>query len=255
MIPLRLGTAILGEGPTERHALVAPLPSDPGRVLDLNLLERARLAKLGEGRPDLLADVLVPASLQKVLEAGPRGIQRLRQAVAYAEKWHRRGDLPEALAPARMSIRLLACLPRPAQVCRADGLPLDRLAIQGPGAILRKLPHPTLAAVGQHGGRPAGFCLAVEDVQGLVLGAWLALDFELQGALELHGAGHRRVAPLDAWEGLELPPLGPGEVRLLPPPRLKAMPDLVPGADFRVRIAFETLEISLARELVHPTLQ
>ncbi|NTV76339.1 MAG: hypothetical protein HGA66_19325, partial [Holophaga sp.] len=47
---MRLGTACWAEGPTERRALVAQLPSDPARVVDLNRLERLRLAKLGEGR-------------------------------------------------------------------------------------------------------------------------------------------------------------------------------------------------------------
>jgi len=255
MIPLRLGTALWIEGPTERQMLVAPLPSDPSRVVDLHSLERERLAKLGEGRPDPLAEALAPPSLRRVLEAGPRAIQRLRQTLAYAEKWHRRGDLPALLAPPVASLRLLSCLPRPAQLRRADGLHLDRLAVQGPGGVLRRLPQPTLAAVGQFGGRPAGFCLAVEDLHGAALGAWLDLDFELKGALELQAGGHRRIAPLQAWDGIEIPPLRPGEVMLLPPPRLKHLPDLVPGAEFRVQVAFEQLCLSLAGELVHPTLQ
>lgn len=255
MIAMRLGTALWAEGGADRQVLVAPLPSDPGRLVDLHRMERERLARLGEGRPELLAEALVPPSLRMVLEAGPRALQRLRQTLAYAEKWHRRGDLPEVLAPPAASLRLLSCVPRPAQLRRADGHHLDRLAVQGPGGVLRQLPHPTLAAVGQHGGRPAGFCLAVEDLHGAVLGAWLEPDFELKGALEMQAGGHHRTAPLAGWDGIVIPPLRPGEVLLLPPPRLKHLADLVPGAEFSIQIGFERLSLSLARELVHPTLQ
>ena len=118
VIPLRLGTAVLGGAEPQRQILVAALPSDSNRVVDLNRMERARQAKLGEGRPDRLADAHAPTSLREVLEAGPRALQRLRQTLAYAEKWHRRGDLPETLAPRLAEIRLLACLPRPSLLRR-----------------------------------------------------------------------------------------------------------------------------------------
>ncbi len=255
VIPLRLGTAILGGAASPRQALVAALPSDPDRVVDLNPMERARQSKFGEGRPERLADVLAPSSLREVLEAGPRALQRLRQTVAYAEKWHRRGDLPELLAPRSADIQLLPCLPRPSLLRRGDGSHLNRLAVQGPEAELHCLPLPTLAAVGQHGGRPAGFCLALEDLHGAVLGAWLEVDFAWTGHLTLSVKGRQRSAPLEAWEGLALPPLRPAEVMLLPHPRLKAMPELSPGAGFTLQAGAEILSLSLAKELLHPTLQ
>ncbi len=255
LTPLRLGTALLGGASASRPILVAALPSDPDRGVDLNQVERARQAKLGEGHPDRLADVLVPASLRGILEAGPRALQRLRQTVAYAEKWHRRGDLPEVLAPRLIELQMLPCLPRPSLLRRGDGTHLDRLAVQGPGAELHGLPSPTLAAVGQHGGLPAGFCLALEDLQGAVLGAWLEVDFAWTGHLTLRAGGHQRSAPLESWEGLALPPLRPGEVMLLPHPRLKPLPDLVPGATFTLQAGAELLSLSLGKELLHPTLQ
>jgi len=255
VIPLRLGTALLGGAASPRQALVAALPSDPDRVVDLTPMERARQAKLGEGRPDLLAEVLAPASLREVLAAGPRALQRLRQTVAYAEKWQRRGDLPEALAPRLAEIQMLPCLPRPSLLRRGDGTHLDRLAVQGPGAELHRLPQPTLAAVGQFGGYPAGFCLALEDLQGAVLGAWLEVDFAWTGHLTLRAGGRQRSAPLEAWEGLALPSLRPGEVMLLPYPRLKPLPELSPGIAFTLQAGAELLPLSLAKELLHPTLQ
>lgn len=254
-VPLRLGTALWMEGPTERLALVAPLASDPERVVDLQRTERARQAKLGEGRPELLAEALVPSSLREALEAGPRALQRLRQALAYAEKWHRRGDLPEELAPPLAQIRLLPCLPRPSLLRRADGAHLDRLALQGPGGVLHRLPQPTLAAMGMHGGRPAGFCLAVEDAQGVILGGWLEVDFGWKGVLELGAGGCHRRSPLETWEGIILPALRPGEVLLLPPPRLKPLPELIPGGPFTLCAGGEVLRLSLAGELIHPTVQ
>ena len=251
LIPLRLGTALL----SDRKVLVAPLPSAPERVVDLNRVECARLARLGEGCPESLAGTLVPASLLSVLEAGPRGLQRLRQTLAYAEKWHRRGDLPEALAPGVAQVELLPCLPRPSLLRRSDGVHLDRFAVQGPGAELRRLPQPTLAAVGQHGGMPAGFCLALEDLQGVILGAWLEVDFAWAGTLDLKVGRRHRSAPLEAWEGLGLPPLRAGEVMLLPHPRLKGLPELVPGAAFTLQAGAEVMALVLAKELVHPTVQ
>ena len=121
--------------------------------------------------------------------------------------------------------------------------------------MLHCLPHPTLAAVGQYGGLPAGFCVALEDLQGAILGAWLEVDFSWTGFLALRAGGRHRSAPLDAWEGLGLPVLRPGEVMLLPPPRLKTLPGLVPGAAFTVEVGGDVLPLSLGQELVHPTLQ
>lgn len=254
-LSLLLGTAIWVEKGREHCALVAPLPSDPERVVDLHRVEVARLARLGEGRPDTLAEALVPPRLQALLEAGPRALHRARTALAYAEKWRRRGDIPEILAPPLREVRMLACLPHPAALRRTDGSPLEPLLARGPGAMLGCLPRPTLAAVGWTGEGPAGYCLAVEDVRGAVLGAWLNPDFNFRGLLELRMGEHRRTAHMDGWEGLALPPLLPGEVQLLPAPRLRALPELMPGSAFALKAAFETLELSLAEELVHPTLQ
>ncbi len=247
-----LGTAVWAEGPVERRALVARLAS--GRVADLNRIEAVRLRKLGEGEPERLAEALVPASLRRVLEGGPRALARVRQTVAYAEKWDRRGTLPEALAPAASSADLLPCLPRPASLRRLDGLSLDRLGVGGQGAELSGPPQPCLAAVGLAGGAIAGFCLALEAGGSAVLGAWMTDEWPT-GSLELRAGATRRTAPLKAWEGLELPALRAGEVMLLPPPRLKPLPNLVAGAEVRLSAGFDTLVLRLGAEGIHPTVQ
>lgn len=248
---MHLGTAVWTEGLTERRALVAPLPGDETRLVDLNRVEGFRLGRLGEGQPEALAEVLVPSGLRRVLEGGPRALARLRTTLAYAEKWARRGDLPLALAPQRESVRLLPCLPRPAQVLRWDGQGLDRLAVQGPGAILGRYPQPTLALVGQRGGGPAGCCLALEGTEGVILGAWLVPDLPVEGHLELLLAGHRRRVTLACWEGLSLPQPRPGEVIMLPPPRLKVLPWSA-GGTLEIRTPFETLALRLAEAPLHP---
>lgn len=174
---MRLGTASWMEGPRERRALVGLLEGDPGRVVDLARIERVRLAKLGEGRPDLLAEALVPPSLRQVLDSGPRGLQRVKQSLAYAEKWFRRGGLPEALAPRRETVRLLPCLPRPSLLRSADGRLFDRLAVLGSLDCALALGHariePALGLVGLHRGRIAGCCLALIMGEVVALGTWL----------------------------------------------------------------------------------
>ena len=245
-----LGTAVWTEGPAERRALVARLAS--GRIADLNRLEAIRLRKLGEGDPDRLAEALVPPSLRRLLEGGPRALARARQTVAYAEKWDRRGTLPEALAPGAAT--LLPCLPRPAALRAWDGRVLDRFVLGGPGAELAEPPHPGLAALGLAGGGVAGFCLALEAGGGAILGAWMA-DAWPGGSLELKAGAARRHAPLKAWEGLELPALRPGEALLLPPPRLKPLPDLLPGAEIRVSAPFDTLALRAGAEGLPGTVQ
>lgn len=252
----KLGTAVWCEGAAEHRALVAPLPSDPSRLVDLHRVEQVRLARLGEGRPESLAEALVPPSLRQVLEGGPRAVQRLKQALAYAEKWTRRGDLPDALAPLATSVRLLPCLPRPVLLRRGDGTHLDRLAVQGPGGTLGAVPQPTLAAVGLHrGGGHAGWCLALEDGAGAVLGAWMVLGFPEEGALELRCGSHHRRVPLDTWSGLEIPGLRAGEVVVLPAPRQRLLPGLVPGSDFTVSAPFEALSLKLGPDIPHLTVQ
>ena len=247
-----LGTAIWSEGPVERRALVARLAS--GRLADLNRIEAIRLRKLGEGEPERLADALVPASLRRVLEGGTRALARVRQTLAYAEKWERRGTLPETLAPRPESADLLPCLPRPVALRRLDGPGLDRFAVKGPGAQLSGPPQPGLAALGLAGGGIAGFCLVLEDAGGAVLGAWMVDEWP-RGSLELKAEGIRRSAPLRAWEGLELPPLRPGEILLLPPPRLKPLPHLAAGTRIQVSVPFEVLALRGGPEGVHPTVQ
>jgi hypothetical protein len=250
---MRVGTAFWAEGSSERLALVAQLPSDPGRVVDLNRLEHLRLAKLGEGRAESLAEALMPPSLERLLEGGPRAIQRARQVVAYAEKWHRRGTLPESLAPRAAQVTHLPCLPRPSVLRRWDGTHLDRLEVLGPAGTLQQLPTPTLALIGQHGGLPAGCCLALEDAQNVALGAWLELDLEWEGDLVLTLGAHQRRLPLDGWKGLTLPVLRPCEVLLAPPPHLR----LPTGGAGEVVLAapFETLTLRLGDGGLHPTLQ
>jgi len=247
-----LGTAVWSEGPVTRRALVARLAS--GRVADLNRLEAIRLRKLGEGLPEVLAEHLVPSSLRRALEGGPRALARIRQTVRYAEKWDRRGTLPEALAPTLASVQLLACLPRPAALRRLDGHLLDRLSVKGPGSELLSLPSPSLAAVGMTGGAVAGFCLCLEGGGETALGAWLADEWPT-GSMELRVGTIRRSAPLKAWEGLALPPLHAGEVLLLPAPRLKPIPELLAGAEVRLSAGFEQMVLWLGPEGMHPTLQ
>jgi hypothetical protein len=251
---MKLGTAVWSEGSSERTALVAELPSDPGRVVDLNRLEHLRLAKLGEGWAERMAEAMVPPSLRQLLEGGPRAIHRARQVLAYAEKWAKRGSLPESLAPRAGQVKLLACLPRPLAMRRWDGSALDRLAVQGPFGTLGSLPVPTLALVGLHGDHPAGCCLALEHAHGVALGAWLELDLDWDGTLELNmGSQHRRL-PLDAWRGLTLPALRPAEVLLAPPPHLR-LGQGGAGMEIRFVSAFETLVLHLADGGVHPTMQ
>jgi hypothetical protein len=189
-----------------------------------------------------------------LLEGGPRAIHRARQVVAYAEKWHGRGGLPESLAPRADQVRMLACLPRPLAVRRWDGSVLDRLALQGPSGTPSGRLLPTLALVGLHGDRPAGCCLALEHAQGVLLGAWLELDLDWDGALEWRLGGQRRRLPLDAWRGLTLPALRPAEVLLAPPPRLR-FADGEAGMAIQFVSAFETLSLQLADTGVHPTMQ
>jgi hypothetical protein len=251
---MKLGTAVWSEGSSERTAMVAELPSDPGRVVDLNRLEHLRLAKLGEGWAERMAEAMVPPGLRQLLEGGPRAIHRARQVVAYAEKWARRGGLPESLAPRAAMVRLQACLPRPLALRRWDGTPLDRLAVQGPGGTLGSLPQPTLALVGLHGGQPAGCCLAMEHAHGVVLGGWLELDLDWEGILELGMASQYRRLPLDAWRGLTLPALQAAEVLLAPPPHLR-LGQGDRGLEIRLVSAFETLVVHLAEAGVHPTMQ
>jgi hypothetical protein len=247
-----LGTAAWSEGPAERRALVARL--DSGRLADLNRIEAVRLRKLGEGEPERLADALVPASLRRVLEGGPRALARVRQVVAYAEKWDRRGNLPDALAPGLDAVDLLPCLPRPLALARLAGPALDRLRIRGQGAELSAPPQPGLAAVGLAGGGLAGFCLALEEAGSVVLGSWMT-DAWPGGSLELRVGAARRSVPLKTWEGLALPPLRAGEVWLLPPPKLKALPEWMAGADVLVSAGFDQLALRLGPEGVHPTVQ
>lgn len=252
---LRLGTVVWGEGPSERRALVASLPSDPSRVVDLNRVECMRLLKLGEGHAEILAEALVPPSLRRVLEGGPRALQRVRQALAYAEKWASRGDLPESLAPRLDAVRRLSCLPRPALLRRFEGMHLDRLSLKGPGEILNSLPQPTLALVGLAGGRVAGCCLAMEDMGAVALGGWLSLEIPSQGSLELRSEGHQRRMPLSAWEGIEMPRFRAAEVVLLPPPKLRPLADLTAGSACTLVCAFDALNMRMGGVLHHPTVQ
>jgi hypothetical protein len=251
---MKLGTAVWSEGASERTALVAALPSDPDRVVDLNRLEHLRLAKLGEGWAERMAAARVPADLRQLLEGGPRAIHRARQVLAYAEKWHQRGGLPESMAPRAASVRMLACLPRPLALRRWDGSALDRLAVQGPSGTLAGLAVPTLALAGLYGDHPAGCCLALEHAQGIVLGAWLELDLDWDGALAWHKGGQHGHLPLDAWRGLTPPALGPGEVLLAPPPHLR-LGQGEPGMPFSLVSAFETLTLAFAPGGVPATVQ
>ncbi|HTL99375.1 MAG TPA: hypothetical protein VL181_11280, partial [Holophagaceae bacterium] len=234
---MRLGTAAWSEGASERRALVSPLAD--GRLADLNRIERVRQAKLGEGAPDAIADALLPPSLRRLLEAGPRGLARAKQALLYAEKWAKRGDLPDTFALPPERARLLPCLPRPSALRTAGGAHLDRLRVLGPGAWLATAPEAGLAALGQSDGAVAGFCLALRAEEAVVLGAWLLVEAPFGGELRLRAGHHKRSASLELYEGLDLPPLRAGEALLLPPLRLRALPALEPGADLELRAAFD----------------
>ena len=250
---MRLGTALWSEGASERRALVSPL-SD-GRLADLNRIERVRQAKLGEGAPDAIADALLPPSLRRLLEAGPRGLARAKQTILYAEKWARRGDLPDALALPPAQARLLPCLARPNLLRLSTGEHLDRLRVLGPGAWLAAAPEAGLAAIGQAGGDVAGFCLALHAGDTAALGAWLLIGEPFGGELRLRAGLHKRHASLGVYEGLELPPLRAGEALLLPPLRLRALPALEPGTGLEVRAAFDALSVHLGPEALHGTVQ
>lgn len=252
---MRLATVLWREGSAERRVLVAQLPGDPDRVVDLNRLEQLRLAKLGEGQAQALAHALVPSSLGQLLESGPRAFHRVRQALRYAEKWEARTGLPEALARPGAEVRFLSCLDRPVSVRRWDGTPLDPARVQGPDGRLEHLPAPTLALVGMHGGQPAGCCLAVDDARGLVLGAWLEVDPDWDGVLELRVGAQRRRVPMDTWRGLALPALVPGEVVLAPPPSLRLSPPPEGVREIGLTSAFDALTLRLEADLLHPTLQ
>ena len=252
---MRLGTASWPEGASVRTALVTPLPADPLRLLDLNRVEFLRLAKLGEGRAEALAAERVPEDLLRLLECGPRGFQRVRQAVAYAEKWEARSGLPLELARPASSLALLPCLPRPVRIRRWDGRVLDPFAVRGPGATLAGVPVPGLAWVGMAHGAAAGCCLALEEGPGSpVLGAWLETQVDWEGGLTLAAGGRRRRIPLDPWRDL-LPrePL-PGEVVLAPPPQVR-VPAAPAHSEVRVSASWEVLPLRLGEAPEHPTVQ
>jgi hypothetical protein len=72
---IKLGTAIIDDGRSGRRVMVAQLPGGGGRVVDLNRIELLRQTKLGEGRPDVLADALMqPTPYKKGLESHDREI-------------------------------------------------------------------------------------------------------------------------------------------------------------------------------------
>ncbi|MBI3129837.1 MAG: hypothetical protein HYZ13_00625 [Acidobacteria bacterium] len=243
---MRLAEARRRDG---RTFLIAPLPSDPTRMVDLSALEAIRLAKLGEGDPEALARALVPPSLDALLASGPRGLARARQALAYAEKWEQRGLLPEELASARWTARP----PTPAGLLALDGRRLDPAAPLKEGQALPGTPQATLCLVGQAGGLPAGLRMALLGEGRVILSPWL--ETEGVGPLQLSVGGHRRKVTLEGWNGLDLPLLRPGEHLLLPAPRLRPWPSLPKGAPIDLRWGGDHLQAHLARALEHPTVQ
>jgi hypothetical protein len=252
---IKFGTAVWSDGAFERRALVAPLPGGAGRVVDLNRVERVRLAKLGEGRPEALADALVPSSLRLLLESGPKGLQRAARALSYAEKWQQKKGIPQMLAPQRGTYKLLSCLPRPLAVRASQGHFLDRLNIFGPGAALAAISEPTIAIVGSTEDNYAGFCIAATSPIGPGLGAWLCIGQLGGGDLSVEIGMNNYTAPTDIWSDLILPKLRPAEVFLLPPPMLR-LPNNVSQEDkIIIGTFFERLEINYEHEPVHPILQ
>lgn len=251
---MRLGTVLWMEGMAERLALVSPLPD--GRFVDLNRIEHVRLAKLGESAPDRLAAVLVPPSLRQVLEGGPRAMARVKQTVQYAEKWARRGDLPGTLAYPPDRVRVAPCVPRPTALRTAEGAHLDRLKILGSDVVcLDQVPEAGLAAIGQAGGEPGGFCLAFRVGDLVALGDWLLVDEPFGGELTLRAGSHKRTASLSIYEGLELPPLCAGEALLLPPIRFRTFPGLDQADRLELVAPFDTLVARLLPGALHGTVQ
>lgn len=243
---MRLGEARRRDG---RTFLVAPLPSDPARLVDLTALEAIRLAKLGEGQPEALAQALVPPSLEGVLAAGPRALARVRQVLAYAEKWEHRGLLPEELASNRWVPRLAP----PTGLLTLEGRRMDPGTLLKEGQALPGGPQATLCLVGQAGGLPAGLRMALVGEGRLLLSPWV--ETEGVGSLQLSVGGHRRKVTLEAWDGLDLPLLHPGELLVLPAPRLRPWPSLAKGAAIDLRWGTDHLRAVTSRALEHPTLQ
>lgn len=251
---MRLGTVLWMEGIAERLALVTPLPD--GRFADLNRIEHVRLAKLGESAPDRLAAVLVPPSLRQVLEGGPRAMARVKQTVQYAEKWARRGDLPATVAYHPDRVRMAPCLPRPSALRTAEGTHLDRLRILGSDVVcLDQMPEAGLAAIGQAGGEPGGFCLAFRAGDVVALGDWLWVGEPFSGDLALRVGSHKRSASLSIYEGLELPPLRAAEALLLPPMRFRAFSGLDQADRLELVAPFDTLVARLLPEALQGTVQ
>jgi hypothetical protein len=214
-----------------------------------------RLAKLGEGRPEALADALVPSSLRQLLESGPRGLQRAAQALSYADKWHQKKGIPEKLAPMCGSYRLLPCLPRPLAVRASQGHFLDRLNIFGPRAALPAISDPTIAIVGSTEDKYAGCCIAATSPMGPVLGAWLCIGQLETGDFSVEIGVNNYTTSTDIWADLIPPKLRPSEVFLLPPPMLR-LPNNVSSEDkIIIETFFERLEINYEHEPVHPMLQ
>lgn len=253
---MELATAAWADGRRPRLALVARLAS--GRLADLERVEAIRLRKLGEGDADRLAAALVPPSLPRVLAGGPRALARVRQALAYAEKWDRRGTLPGELAPWPEQATLAPLLPAPTPVRFLDGSLGEGLSLLGPGARLAWTPglelQPALAAVGLKGRRPAGYALALQAGGALVVDAWLRVPLVLEGDLVLRGQGGRRTAPLAAFGDLAHPVLRPGEALILTAPGVPPLP-AGPGDRVQVQAPCGTLAAALEPEGTHPTLQ
>lgn len=251
---MKLGTVVWMGGYADRLALVTPLPD--GRFADLNRIEQVRLVKLGESAPDRLAAVLVPPSLRQVLEGGPRAMARVRQTVQYAEKWARRGDLPDTLAYPPDRVRVAPCLPRPTSLRTAEGTHLDRLNILGSDVVcLDQMPEAGLAAIGQAGGQPGGFCLAFRAGDVVALGDWLLVGEPIGGDLTLRAGTHKRNASLEIYEGMDLPPLRAAEALLLPPMRFRAFPGLDPADRLELVAPFDTLVARLLPGALHGTVQ
>lgn len=239
-------------GKADRQALLALLPSDPARAVDLTAVEAVRLAKVGEGDPERLAAALVPPRLDGLLTSGPRGITRLRHTLAYADKWAKRGDLPASLAPLTAEVRTLPL--RHQRVLDAEGHVREGARLLAEGHTLPGSPQPTLALLGQQGKSPAGWTLACEAGGHVALCPWVVLGAGA-GAIELAIGGHRRRIPADAWSGVAWPQVAAGEVLLLPPPRLKPLPSLPALTPLRLRCGPLEMRWVLGVELEHPTAQ
>jgi 2-keto-4-pentenoate hydratase/2-oxohepta-3-ene-1,7-dioic acid hydratase in catechol pathway len=89
----------------------------PAGILDLNFASAARLAALGETRPQHIANAFLPANMRDFLDAGPRAMTAAGEAVEFFDDTRAvRGPNDETLLHQPAEVKLLAPLPNPASL-------------------------------------------------------------------------------------------------------------------------------------------